>query len=162
MLLTYLSQLGGWTLFQAGERAQDVPLNYLLPTLAYTFGSWALMSRLVRNRLVEVGAQAFMQTARAKGLSAGQALRKHGLPHAWALIATLLGGSLPGLLVGSVVIEYVFNIEGMGTLILNAVKLGDVPVMMGIFMLSAVLTVLGYLLTDVLYRFIHPQLLRSR
>ncbi len=162
LIMLECSEWGNYQLFWTNVPASEKPINYLLPVIAYTYGSWAVMGRLIRNRLLEIGATDFMRTARAKGLGLSQATWKHGLPHTWTIVATLLGGSLPGLIAGSVVVEAVFGIDGgVGTLILSSIFEGDIPVMMGIFTLTAMLTVLGYLLSDLLYVLVNPQMMDS-
>ena len=135
----------------------NAPINFILPLLMYTYVGTALMARLMRARLLEIQARDFMKTALAKGLNRRQALLKHGLPHALLLAATLLGSSLPSLVAGSVVIEQVFGIHGIGEAMLNAMRKQDLPVMLAIFNVTALLTLMGYLISDALYLWLNPQ-----
>lgn len=148
----------GWSLYQMGASVSEVPSNYWLPLLAYVYGSWALVSRLLRNQLVEIAQQDHLRTAQAKGLTFHQALWRHGLRQALLLLATLIGGSLPGLLVGSVVIETVFQIQGLGELLLQCIQSEEVFRASTIFSLVAAFTLLGYLLSDLLYRALDPRI----
>lgn len=132
-----------------------------LPLLAFTYGGFAQLSRLMRSTLREQMAQPYLRAAQAKGLSYRQAVWRHALRNAMLPLITVLTGVLPGLLVGSVVIERAFHIEGMGQQALAAVQNNEVHLVMALFTLTALLTLLGYFLADVLYAWFDPRVSRS-
>ncbi len=108
--------------------------------------------------MLEVLGQDYITTARAKGLTEIQVIRKHALKNALMPIVTLLGLSVPGLIGGSVIFETIFAIPGMGQLFYEAALARDYPTIMGILTIGAVLTLLGNLMADVSYALIDPRI----
>jgi peptide/nickel transport system permease protein len=108
--------------------------------------------------MLEVIKQDYIRTARAKGLSEFTILTKHALRNAMIILITLFAGLLPGLVAGSIVIEVIFNIPGMGTLSMNALSSRDIPLMMALFAFSGFLTLTGILIADILYVIIDPRI----
>ena len=129
-----------------------------LPVLCMTYGGLAVLSRYARAGMLEVIRQDYIRTARAKGLSERAVIMKHALRNGMIPIVTLIGGLLPALLSGSVIIETIFNIPGMGRLGFNAVLERDYPIVMAITFFSAVLVLLGMLLSDLLYAVADPRI----
>jgi peptide/nickel transport system permease protein len=109
----------------------------------------------------EVLEKDFIRAARARGLSERSVVYRHALKNALLPVITLLGLSVPGLLGGSVVLESVFSIPGMGRLFYSAVFSRDYPVLMGVLSLGAVLTLLGNALADLAYAKADPRISRS-
>lgn len=136
----------------------DNVLKYVLPLVAYTYGSLAIVSRTVRVSLLDTFHEDYIQTARAKGLSERVVLFKHALRNALLPMVTLLGGLLPALLSGAVVLETVFEIPGMGREIFSAMTQNDMPFLLAIFTLMGFLTMLGYLIADLLYAWLDPRI----
>ena len=99
----------------------------------------------------------FIRTARAKGLSEGKVIWKHAFRNALFPLITLVANILPALITGSIVIERIFNIPGMGFVTIEAIFQRDWPVVYAVLMIGAVLTVLGILLTDILYAIADPR-----
>lgn len=116
------------------------------------------MSRYMRSSMLEVLRQDYIQTARAKGLSERTVLMRHALRNALLPVVTLLGLSIPGLIGGSVISETIFAIPGMGRLFFNSVLSRDYPVVMGITLIGALLTLAGNLAADLLYAAVDPRL----
>lgn len=139
-------------------KVADVGWHLFLPVLADTIGSFAFLTRFSRSNFLDVVRQDYMRTARAKGVSERKVLFKHGLRNALIPFVTLMGTLLPGLLGGSVVIEQIFNIPGMGMLSFEAVLGRDHNVIMGIATISAALTLIGLYISDVLYTFVDPRI----
>lgn len=139
-------------------KVADVGWHLFLPVLADTIGSFAFLTRFSRSNFLDVVRQDYMRTARAKGVSESKVLFKHGLRNALIPFVTLMGTLLPGLLGGSVVIEQIFNIPGMGMLSFEAVLGRDHNVIMGIATISAGLTLIGLFISDVLYTFVDPRI----
>lgn len=135
----------------------DVIKHLILPVFIYTSGSWAGMSRFMRSSMLEVLRQDYIMTARAKGLSSYTVLFKHALRNALMPVITILGLSVPGLIGGSVIIESIFALPGLGQLFYQAVMARDYPLIMGSLVLGAVLTLIGNLLADVGYGLADPR-----
>lgn len=136
----------------------DLGWHLFLPVLASVVGSFAFLSRFSRSNFLDVIRQDYMRTARAKGLSESTVLFKHGLRNALIPFVTLMGTLLPGLLGGSVVIEQIFSIPGMGMLSFEAVLGRDHNVIMVIATISAFLTLCGLLISDLLYMIVDPRI----
>jgi peptide/nickel transport system permease protein len=148
-----------WTFW---EKAQDVIWHLTLPMLIYTYGSFAYISRQMRGSMLEVIRQDYIRTARAKGLSERVIVLKHALRNSLIPIITLLAGLLPALVGGSIVVESIFTIPGLGQLGFQALLERDYPIVMGELTISAVLTMLGVLVADVLYSVVDPRIAFSK
>ncbi len=140
------------------DQCGDVILHLLLPIVVTTFGGLAAVSRYARTNMLEVIRQDYIRTARAKGLSEFQVIFRHALPNALIPVVTLMGLSLPNLIGGSFVIESIFAWPGMGRLGFEALLSKNYPVVMGIGIISAMLTLLGNLLADVGYAVLDPRI----
>ena len=149
--LNYAS-LSGW------EKTVDVAKHLALPIAVYTFGSLARVSRFMRSSMLEVLRQDYITTARAKGLSGRVVLFRHALRNALLPVITLLGLSVPGLIGGSVIIETIFALPGLGQLFYNAVMMRDYPLIMGNLVLGAFLTLAGNLIADFCYGLADPRI----
>lgn len=141
----------------------DLARHLVLPIFIYTFGSLAGMSRFMRTSMLEVLRQDYILTARAKGLPARVVVFKHALRNALLPVITILGLSVPALIGGSVIIESIFALPGLGQLFYQGVMARDYPLIMGNLVLGAVLTLAGNLLADVGYGLADPRIrLRGR
>jgi peptide/nickel transport system substrate-binding protein len=129
-----------------------------LPALALAVPQAAIIARVTRSALIDTQAEDYMRTARAKGLSHGQALWRHGLPNALIPLLTILGLQFPYLLAGSVIIENVFYLPGLGRLVLQAITQRDLIVVQGVVMLLVFAVVATTFLTDVAYVLVDPRL----
>ena len=136
----------------------DLAAHLVLPVTVITVGSIAGMSRFMRSSMLEVLRQDFILTARAKGLPARLVIFRHALRNALLPVITLLGLSVPGLIGGSVIIETIFALPGLGQLFYTAVMARDYPLIMGNLVLGAVLTLLGNLLADLAYGLADPRI----
>lgn len=136
----------------------DIVRHLALPVFVATFGSLAGMSRFMRSSVLEVLRQDYILTARAKGLPERIVLFRHALANALLPVITLLGLAVPGLIGGSVILEYIFSLPGMGQLFYNAVMARDYPLIMGNLVLGAVLTLAGNLLADFCYGLADPRI----
>ncbi|MGE4291755.1 MAG: ABC transporter permease [Desulfovibrio sp.] len=135
----------------------DLAKHLTLPIFIYTFGSLAGMSRFMRTSMLEVLRQDYIMTARAKGLPTSAVIFRHALRNALMPVITILGLSVPGLIGGSVIIESIFALPGLGQLFYQAVMARDYPLIMGSLVLGAVLTLAGNLLADVGYGLADPR-----
>ena len=144
------------------DKVLDLARHLALPILVYTIGSLAGMSRYMRACMLEVLRQDYILTAQAKGLSPRTIIWRHALRNALLPVITLLGLSVPGLIGGSVIIESIFALPGLGQLFYAAVMARDYTMIMGNLVLGAVLTLLGNLLADVCYGLADPRIRSSR
>ncbi|SKA73762.1 peptide/nickel transport system permease protein [Paucidesulfovibrio gracilis DSM 16080] len=135
----------------------DLAAHLALPIFIYTFGSLAGLSRFMRTSMLEVLRQDYIMTARAKGLPTRAVIFRHALRNALMPVITILGLSVPGLIGGSVIIESIFALPGLGQLFYQAVMARDYPLIMGSLVLGAVLTLAGNLLADVGYGLADPR-----
>jgi peptide/nickel transport system permease protein len=146
-----VSGLSNW------DRLMDKSWHLIMPVFVLSFGGLAGFSRYVRNNMLEVMRQDYIRTARAKGLSENVVIYKHALRNALMPVITILGLSLPGIIGGSVIIEQVFGIPGMGQLMFQSVLSRDYNLVMGILVPAAFLTLLGNFLADIGYAFTDPR-----
>ena len=140
------------------EQWLDLARHLLLPVGISAFGGLAGITRFMRGSMVEVLAQDYIRTARAKGLPERRVLFDHALRNALLPIITILGLSIPGLLGGSVIFETIFSIPGLGRLYYDAVMARDLMTVMGLLSISAFLTLLGNLIADVAYAVADPRI----
>jgi peptide/nickel transport system permease protein len=136
----------------------DLARHLILPIFIYTFGSLAGMSRFMRSSMLEVLRQDYILTARAKGVSTRSVVFRHALRNALLPVITILGLSVPALIGGSVIIESIFALPGLGQLFYQGVMARDYPLIMGNLVLGAVLTLAGNLLADVGYGLADPRI----
>lgn len=136
----------------------NVAWHLVLPVVCLTYGGFAFLSRFARASLLEVIRQDYIRTARAKGLSEWRVVVRHGMRNALIPLLTLMGTLLPALLGGSVIIEQIFSIPGMGRLGFESVLARDYPVIMAIATISAFLTLVSILITDILYVIVDPRI----
>jgi peptide/nickel transport system permease protein len=141
-----------------GARLLDLAKHLVLPITVASFGSLAGLSRYMRSTMLEVIAQDYITTARAKGLSERVVILKHAFRNALLPVITILGFSLPGLIGGSVIFETIFAIPGMGQLFFMGVMARDYPLVMGILVIGAGLTLIGNLLADLCYALADPRI----
>ncbi len=147
-----------WEYLSFWKRQWDLLSHLLLPILVATFGGLAGFSRYMRQSMLEVVRQEYIQTARAKGLAESRVIGKHALRNALLPVVTILGLSLPGLVGGSVIVESIFAIPGMGQLMVQAVFSRDYPVIMGNLVVVSTLTLIANLLADISYGLVDPRI----
>jgi peptide/nickel transport system permease protein len=133
------------------------PAGLVLPVITLTLVTFALFSRYMRSSAIENLAQDYIRTARAKGLPERKVLRRHLLRNSLIPVATLVGLSLPAVITAGLVLEYLFNFQGLGLEYFNAATNDDFPVMLGITVLIGFATVFGNLLADIAYAVLDPR-----
>ncbi|MFH1999237.1 MAG: ABC transporter permease subunit [Planctomycetota bacterium] len=129
-----------------------------LPLVCMTYVLLAGISRYTRTGMLEVIRHDYVRTARAKGLSEFAVISRHVLRNGIIPIITVLGGSVPMLISGSVVVEFIFGIHGMGNLGFTAMLQRDYPTIMAITFFSAILVLVGFLISDLLYAVMDPRI----
>lgn len=132
--------------------------HFILPTMTVCMSSASGLLRLTRSAMLETVRQEYIRTAKAKGASQKRIIWKHALRNALLPVVTTLGTSFGASLGGAIIAESVFAIPGMGTLITNAIRQKDVPVVMSATLFLAVLFSIIILIVDVLYAFIDPRI----
>ncbi len=140
------------------QKLVNIAWHLVLPVVCLTYGGFAFLARFSRATMLEVIHQDYIRTARAKGLSETKVIWKHGFRNALIPQLTLLGTLLPALLGGSVIIEQIFAIPGMGRLGFEAVLNRDYPVIMAIATIDAFLTLVSLLISDLLYAVVDPRI----
>jgi len=133
-------------------------ISLLLPSLTLGLGTLAFISRLMRTTTLEVLGQDYIQTAKAKGLNKTQIVWKHVIRNAIMPVVTVLGPLFAGIITGSIVIEQVFAVAGLGGSFVSSILEQDYSMIMGITIFYAVLIILSVLVVDIAYGFIDPRL----
>jgi peptide/nickel transport system permease protein len=147
-----------WEFLPTWKQYWDFVSHLILPIAVATFGGLAGFSRYMRQSMLEVVRQDYIQSARAKGLPEPVVIGKHALRNAMLPIVTILGLSVPGLIGGSVIIETIFAIPGMGQLMVQSVFARDYPVIMGNLVLVSTLTLAANLAADLTYGLVDPRI----
>ncbi len=132
--------------------------NLVLPSIALGMAYVALIARITRTTMLEVLAEDYMRTARAKGVSAAPMLLKHALKNAAVPVATVVGNGVALLIGGVVITETVFNIPGIGRLVVDAIAKRDYPIIQGVIMVFSGVYVLVNLLVDLSYTLFDPRI----
>jgi peptide/nickel transport system permease protein len=130
----------------------------VLPAVSLGFSQSALIARIARSCMIEVLQQDYIRTARAKGVSQGTVVAIHAFRNALVPVVTVIGITMAILIGGAVVTEIVFNIPGLGRLVISAILRRDYPVVQGVVLVTAASYVLINLIVDVLYAFIDPRI----
>jgi len=139
------------------EKAMDITWHTILPLFSYMIGSFTVMTLLMKNTLMDNLSADYVRTAIAKGLPFKKAVFRHALRNSLIPIATSFGNNISILLMGSFLIEKVFNINGMGLLGYESVLDRDYPVVMGILVISSLLFMVGNILSDLCVAMVDPR-----
>nr|WP_315000630.1 ABC transporter permease [uncultured Oribacterium sp.] len=140
----------------AGKK-MDIALHLILPILTLLIASIGAYMRYIRTNMLEVLNSDYIRTARAKGLSEGRVIYHHAFRNTLITLVTIWGTSLPGLFSGAMITEQLFSIPGIGYTSYQAMISGDIPFSMFYLVFIAVLTLIGNLLTDILYAVVDPR-----
>ncbi len=167
--LVYLASSSGVKFFPSiglGDLPENEPFwprffekmsHLALPVLILTLHSLAFISRQMRSSIAQTMTELFVRTARSKGLPERRVIWRHALPNALFPMIVLIGGLLPASIAGSVAIEVIFQLPGMGDLAYKSFFARDWPVVFGVLMITAFLTVVGSIVADVLYAWADPR-----
>ena len=170
MLMIWFGNKSGWIWFPISglhdiesenfttwQYLLDMAHHIVLPVACLTYGGLAYISRQMRVGMLDVIRQDYIRTARAKGVSEPRVILVHALRNGLFPVITLFSSLLPFLVGGSVIIEAIFNIPGMGWYAYEAVLRREYDVVMTTLTLSAVLTLFGILVSDIMYKLVNPQ-----
>ena len=130
----------------------------ILPIITYTYGSFAFLSRIMRVGMIDIVNQDYIRTARAKGLGEGKVILKHALRNSLLPVITVFAAIFTMAIGGSIIIEVIFSIPGMGVEVYNSILNYDYPMIITVFTLSGFLTMIGYLVSDLLYAVVDPRI----
>jgi ABC-type dipeptide/oligopeptide/nickel transport system permease component len=133
----------------------------IMPAISLALPFAAVMMRNTRSAVLEVINQDYVRVARAKGLSSSRVLTRHVLPNSALPIITIGGIQLAGLLGGTVIIEQIFGLPGLGRYIYDAIRNRDYPVVQGVTLVLATIFVVVSMLVDILYAVVDPRLRRA-
>ena len=134
----------------------DVLRHLIMPMMVLAIGMAGTNIRYIRSAVLEILGKDYLRTARAKGIGRKKVTVRHALRNALVTVVTIFGMQLPMLLGGAVIVEQVFSWPGLGLMTMSAINARDYPVIMGVCLLSAVVVLLGNLLTDILYAVVDP------
>lgn len=155
MMLVYLFSLKlGWF----PTNGVDSWKSYVLPTITLSLSGVGALLRLTRSTMLETIRQDYIRTAKAKGVPKNIVIWKHALKNALLPVVTIIGMSFGGLLGGTVVVENIFSIPGIGSLLVNAIRMKDIPIVMGCTIFLSALFCLIMLAVDILYAYIDPRI----
>ena len=132
--------------------------KFILPIFCGSLATIAFIARMLRKSILNEMQLPYIVTAYSKGLSQKEVLKKHALPNALFPLLTIFVGAIPLIIGGSVVVEVIFNIPGMGRLLYNSINVADWNVVFCILMLTGFITILSYLLGDILYAYFNPKI----
>lgn len=132
--------------------------NLLLPAIVLGIRPLAVVIQLMRNSLLEVMSQDYIRTAKAKGLSMYKIIKKHALKNALNPVVTAVSGWFASLLAGAVFVEYIFNWNGLGKEIVNALNTLDLPVIMGSVLVIAAMFIIINIFVDIIYGWLDPRI----
>ena len=144
------------------QKVKDQAWHLFLPVVLMSYDGFAGLSRYMRASMLEVLGQDYVRVARAKGLSEKVDVLKHVVRNSLIPLVTILAGILPGIIGGSVIIETIFSIPGLGQLGYESVLARDYPTIMALFSVSAVLTLIGILISDLLLSMVDPRIAFGR
>ncbi|MDG2384722.1 MAG: ABC transporter permease subunit [Pirellulaceae bacterium] len=147
-----------WERLSPLSKAIDTGYHMVLPVFCYMLGGFATLTVLMKNALMENLGQDYVRTGFAKGLTERRVVFVHTLRNSLIPLATGLGHALSLIMAGSYLIEFVFNIDGLGYLGFNAIVQRDYAVVMGILVINTLLTLFGNIFSDVLYAVIDPRI----
>lgn len=155
---THLEMTGSlYELDDFGEAMHIKWKNLILPAIVLGIRPLAVVIQLMRNSLLEVFNQDYIRTARAKGLSEFQIIRKHALKNALNPVVTAISGWFASMLAGAVFVEYIFGWNGLGKEIVNALNTLDLPVIMGSVLIIALLFIIINIFVDLIYVWLDPK-----
>ena len=170
MLIRYLGDgngIGLFPIYGLGNLPETAPFldrfletayHFVLPLFCLTYASFAFISRQMRGGMLNILEMDYIRTARAKGLEKSVVIWKHAFRNSLIPIITLFANIFPAAISGSFIIEVIYSIPGMGQLTLKAIFARDYPIVFTVLMFSAILTLIGNLVADILYAYVDPRI----
>jgi microcin C transport system permease protein len=139
------------------DKTKDIFYHAALPLTAYVVGSFAVMTFMMKNSLMDNLAADYVRTAIAKGIPFRQAVRRHALRNSVIPLATHFGNNISFIIAGSFLIEKIFNIDGLGLLGYESIIERDYPIVLGVLVISSLLQLLGNILSDICVAVVDPR-----
>jgi peptide/nickel transport system permease protein len=130
----------------------------ILPIICFTYSSIAFLTKLTKTSILETFNQPYIITAKAKGLPFKTIVYKHAFRNALIPLITVFANIFPALVGGSVIIESIFTIPGMGTEMISSYFSHNIPMIIGVFTLTGIFTVIGFVISDILYVIVDPRI----
>lgn len=158
IVATFLLYIIGMTLQLLPARGLETPWHYIMPVFALSLSPTSYITRLMRSSMLDVVGQDYLKTARSKGLGEFVVLFKHALKNALIPVVTYLGPMTTGVLTGSLVIETLFTIPGLGSYFVTSIGSRDYPMIMGTTIFFGAVLIIANLVVDVLYSIIDPRI----
>ncbi|KUF09711.1 ABC transporter permease [Pseudoponticoccus marisrubri] len=146
--------------FPGWDEPLDAMVSLTLPAVALALPQAAILARVMRSSLIDILGEDFIRTARAKGLTRGQALWRHGLRNALIPVLTIIGLQFSFLIAGAIIIEQIFFLPGLGRLIFQSISQRDLIVVESVVMLLVFAVIMVNFLTDLAYAIVDPRLRR--
>jgi len=140
------------------DNLMDRAYHLILPLILWTYGSFTYLSRQMRGGMLAVLGQDYIRTARAKGLPEDKVVWKHAMRNSLLPVITLFASVFPLMISGAIVLEIIFSIPGMGKAAFEAIVARNYPIVFAVMMFSCVLTLIGYLVSDILYAVVDPRI----
>ncbi len=154
--MTYLPSFNNMGKFEKGYLL-DLGYHMILPLICLSFSSLAFLTKLTRSAMLENLSMDFVRTAKAKGVDSKTILYSHVFRNSLLPLITAASTILPGLLAGSIIVETIFDIPGMGQLTVGAAKNGDSPLVLGVTLVSGILGLISYIIADIGYAIADPR-----
>ncbi|MFK7988661.1 MAG: ABC transporter permease [Sandaracinaceae bacterium] len=162
VLMVFAFRLGWFPIGGYGVGVGDHVLHAILPALTMAVIGAATYARVMRSEMIETMQADYIRTARAKGLSPFSVVVGHGVRNAMLPIVTMIGLSLPFLVNGAIITESIFNWPGMGRLVIESISALDVPMIMGVVLIVAIVVQVGNLLADIAVALLDPRVRVNR
>jgi peptide/nickel transport system permease protein len=140
------------------ERIGQTLPYMILPIICFTYSSIAFLTKLTKTSILETFNQPYIITAKAKGLPFKAIVYKHAFRNALIPLITVFANIFPALVGGSVIIESIFTIPGMGTEMISSYFSHNIPMIIGVFTLTGIFTVIGFVISDILYVIVDPRI----
>ena len=140
------------------EKLKGTIPHLIIPLICYSYSSFAFLSRIMRGSMLENIQMDYIRTAYAKGLSDDKVMWKHAFKNSLLPIITVFAAVFPMAIGGSVILESIFTIPGMGLEAYNAISQQNYPMIIAVLTLTSVLTLVGYLISDILYALVDPRI----
>ena len=157
-MILFLAQMPGVNFTGTYTNVHEYLERILLPSVALSFGMLALVSRVTRTSMIKELKSKYVETAEAKGISKKQIIFKHAFKNAIIPVITVMSIQIGAMVVGSVLVENVFALPGLGSLLINAINTSDYPIVQSVMLLLVAVFLILNLIVDIIYAIIDPRI----
>ena len=158
LMILFLTQMPGVNFTGTYTNVHEYLERILLPSVALSFGMLALVSRVTRTSMIKELKSKYVETAEAKGISKKQIIFKHAFKNAIIPVITVMSIQIGAMVVGSVLVENVFALPGLGSLLINAINTSDYPIVQSVMLLLVAVFLILNLIVDIIYAIIDPRI----